>query len=181
MLRQVFAESFATRNVATVQLLGLCPLLAVSYSLENAIGLASASTFVLLASSLTISLFRKLIPKNIRLPCFVLIVATLTTVVVMLAQAYAWDLYIQVALFMQIIVTNCMILGHIENVAARQSVLVSMINASGTALGFSAALIVFGSVRQLLSEVMPLAAHPIGAFLIAGSLLALVNLYTKKD
>lgn len=175
MYRVALIDGLWRRNVASVQLLGLCPLLAVSYNLRNALGLSLASSFVLIGSSLAISSIRKLIPNNIRLPCFVLVVATLTTVTTMYMQAFAYDLYVQIALFVQIIVTNCMILGHIESVASKTPLGESLVTAIGTAIGFSCALILLGGIRQALEPIMPLATHPAGAFLIAGLTLAGLN------
>ena len=175
MLKDVFLDGIWRRNVASVQLLGLCPLLAVSYSVSNAIGLAIASSFVLVFSSISVSSIRKYIPSNIRLPCFVLVIATLTTVVMLFMQAFTWDLYMRVALFIQIIVTNCMILGQIESVASKQNLYTSFTSAVATALGFSLALLLLGGIRQGLGEFSTLAIGPVGAFLVAGITLAILN------
>ncbi len=175
MLKDALIDGIWRKNPATVQLLGLCPLLAVSYNVRNALGLAAASSFVLIGSSLTISSIRKVIPDNIRLPCFVLVIATLTTLATMFMEALAFSIYTQVALFVQIIVTNCMILGHIESVAFKQPVGTSLANAVGTAVGFSAALVALGTIRQTLSPVVPLIQQPVGAFLITGLCLASLN------
>ena len=180
MYRDALIDGLWRRNVASVQLLGLCPLLAVSYNLRNAIGLSVSSSFVLIGSSLAISSIRRLIPNNVRLPCFVLVIATLTTVATMYMQAFAFDLYVQIALFVQIIVTNCMILGHIESVASKTSVGESLVTAICTALGFSSALILLGGIRQALEPIMPLATHPAGAFLVAGLTLAGLNFVSEK-
>ena len=103
-----FKRGVLENNPAWAQLLGLCPLLAVSNSVVNALGLAIASGFVLLGSNLTISLLRHRIPDVARLPCFVLIIATFTTITVMILEAFAFALYLRIAVFVQIIVTNCM-------------------------------------------------------------------------
>ena len=181
MLAKKLVDGLWTRNVATTQLLGLCPLLAVSYNLKNALGLAIASTFVLVASSCLISLLRTGIPENIRLPCFVLIIATFTTIAHTVMQAYAWDVYQQIALFVQIIVTNCMILSHVESVASKQSVITSVVTATGTALGFSLVLLVLGGVRQLLGLLTPLATQPVGSFFVIGLALAAVNFLHERS
>lgn len=175
MLRDVFLDGVWRRNVATVQLLGLCPLLGVSYNLKNAVGLSIASAFVLIISSLSVSVMRKLIPYEVRLPCFVMIIATLTTVVAMFMEAYLWDLYAQIALFVQIIVTNCMILGRVEATAYRHGIARTFIDAVAVALGFALALIVLGASREGMAHLIPLAQHPVGAFLAAGLLLAAVQ------
>ncbi len=196
-----FTSAAVERNPAWIQLLGLCPLLAVSNSLVNAIGLALASGFVMLGSGLTISLLRACIPHAARLPCFVLVIATFTTMSVLLLEAWAFDLYLRVALFIQIIVSNCMILGRIEAFASRQPPGRTAIDALGTACGFAIALAVLGGVRELLGngtlfagmaqlfgpgaagwavEVAPnggllVALLPPGAFLVAGLLLGIAN------
>jgi len=185
-------------NPAWAQLLGLCPLLAVSSTLTNALGLACASAFVVIGSNTLISILRGVIPQFARLPCFVLIIATFTTLTTMFLEAYAFDLYAKIALFVQIIVTNCMILGRAEAYASRQPVGAALLDAIGTAFGFAIALIVLGSVRELLAfgsllrdapllfgeqaagwvmhqgeiTLLPLAALPPGAFVVAGLLLA---------
>ena len=196
-----FATAAIERNPAWGQLLGLCPLLAVSNSLVNALGLALASGFVMLGSSLAISVLRRLIPHAARLPCFVLVIATFTTMSVLLLEAYAFDLYLRVALFIQIIVSNCMILGRIEAFASRRPPGQAALDALGTACGFAIALIVLGGVREVLGsgtlfagmaqlfgpgadgwtiELVPnggllVVLLPPGAFIVAGLLLGLVN------
>ena len=171
----LFREAAWQRNPAWVQLLGLCPLLAVTTTLENAAGLAVASTVVVVGSTVTVSAIRAVIPDDVRLPCFMVVIATFTTLVTMLMEAFAFDLYLRVALFVQIIVTNCMILGRIEQFASRQPVGRTLIDALGTAAGFAVALLALGAARELAAMGMPLAALPPGAFLGAGLLLATVR------
>ncbi|MEC7076779.1 MAG: electron transport complex subunit RsxE [Pseudomonadota bacterium] len=196
-----FSRGVLVNNPAWAQLLGLCPLLAVSDSVVNALGLALASGFVLLGSNLMISTLRHRIPDVARLPCFVLIIATFTTLTVMLLEAFAFELYLRIALFIQIIVTNCMILGRAESFASRQPVGAAVLDALGTAVGFAIALLTLGAVREVLgygtllrdmdllfgelavhwivhiatSGPLPLALFPPGAFLLAGLLFALVQ------
>ncbi len=177
-------------NPAWVQLLGLCPLLAVSNSLANALALAFASALVLIGSNTLISATRRIIPDYARLPVFVLVIATFTTCATLIMQAFAYELYLQVALFVQIIVTNCMILARAESFASRNRLWPSLLDAIGTALGFAIALVVLGAVREVLGSgslgagvfsrdglvladtPMLIAALPPGAFIIAGLLLA---------
>ena len=173
-LRRVFAAA-VRRNPAWTQLLGLCPLLAVSNTVANALGLAIASAVVLTGSATLISLVRKLIPTDVRLPCFVLVIATFTTLVNLAMEAYAFELHQRIALFVQIIVTNCMILAHIEQVAAKESFGRTLLDALGTSAGFACAILALGAVRQVVALGFPLAALPPGAFVIAGLLLALGN------
>ena len=187
-----------TRNPAWFQLLGLCPLLAVSNSVINALGLAFASLFVVTGSNLLISSLRHWIPEFARLPVFVMVIATFTTLTSLALEAYAYDLYLKIALFVQIIVTNCMILGRAEAFASRQPVSRSLLDAIGTGLGFAIALVTLGAVRELLGsgtilsdmhllfgpsasdwaisinvKALPLATYAPGAFIIAGLLIAL--------
>lgn len=195
-----FRRAAIENNPAWIQLLGLCPLLAVSNSVANATGLALASAFVVIGSNTSISLLRRIIPDAARLPCFVLIIATFTTLTVMALEAYAFDLYSRIALFVQIIVTNCMILGRAEVFASRQTVGRALADALGTAAGFALALLALGAVREVLGrgtlmadmEVLfgpaaaslevtlfapplALALLPPGAFIIAGLMFALVQ------
>ena len=188
------------KNPAWVQLLGLCPLLAVSNTVANGLGLALASGLVLVGSNTLISLLRHSIPTYVRLPTFVLIIASFTTLAVMLMEAFAYDLYVRIALFVQISVTNCMILGRAEAFASRQPVSKALADALGTAAGFAVALLGLGAARELLAsgglfrgmdqlfgavatswhldtgwDGILLAALPPGAFLLAGLLLALMN------
>lgn len=198
---RIFSTAILSRNPAWIQLLGLCPLLAVSSTTVNALGLAAASAFVVIGSNVCISGLRRAIPAEVRLPCFVLIIATFTTVTSMLLEALAYALYLKIALFVQIIVTNCMILGRAEAFAAKQSVGRTLADASGTAIGFALALVILGIVREALahgtilrdaellfgasasswqinlasSGPLPLAGYAPGAFLVAGLLFALVN------
>ena len=201
-----FNDAVLRRNPAWAQLLGLCPLLAVSSTVANALGLALASTFVVVGSNVSISLLRKQIPEFARLSCFVLLIATFTTVTVMFLEAYAFDIYTKIALFVQIIVTNCMILGRAEAFASRQPVGAAFLDALGTGLGFAIALLALGSVREILGygtlfadldlllgpaaasllivvsddEPLRLAQFAPGAFLLAGLMFASVNALRSK-
>lgn len=198
---RTFSDGVLKRNPAWIQLLGLCPLLAVSTTVVNALGLALASAFVVVGSNVCISLLRKFVLQNARLAVFVLVIASFTTIATLLLEAYAFALYMKIALFVQIIVTNCMILGRAESFASRQSVGKTFLDALGTAVGFSIALIGLGSIREILSQgtllagadllfgstakgwtitltdggLWPLAGFAPGAFIVAGLLFALVK------
>jgi len=203
----LFRAGVATRNPAWVQLLGLCPLLAVSTSVVNALALALASGAVLLGANLSVSLLRRWIPDFARLPAFVLVIATFTTCAVLLLEAYAFELYLRIALFVQIIVTNCMILGRVEAFASRNGPGRAALDALGTGAGFAAALLVMGAVREVLGHgtlfagmdllfgpaaapwqlsLTPeptgllLALLPPGAFILAGLLLGLGRALTTE-
>ena len=174
-ITEVITNGVFRENVAYVQLLGLCPLLAVSNTVANAIGLAAASSFVLIMSSLLVSIFRRFIVANYRLPTFVLIVGSMTSVVTLLMEAFTFPLYARVALFVQIIVTNCMILGRIETISSKSNVTTSLVDAIATSLGFALALITLGGIREILGYFVPLASLPAGSFIVAGILLASGN------
>ena len=196
-----FSRATLANNPAWAQLLGLCPLLAVSNTVANATGLALASAFVVIGANTSISLLRRIIPDEAGLPCFVLVIATFTTLTVMVLEAYAFDLYSRIALFVQIIVTNCMILGRAEVFASRQPVGRALMDALGTAVGFAIALLALGAVREVLGQgtlmadmdllfgpaaaaltievfstpPLALAVLPPGAFIIAAIMFALVQ------
>lgn len=176
----VFAAAAIRRNPAWAQLLGLCPLLAVSNTVANAAGLAAASAVVLVGAAGLVAAIRGFIPKDVRLPCFMLVIATFTTLVNLAMEAYAFALHQRIALFVQIIVTNCMILGHVERVASKERVGRALLDAIGTAAGFAAAILALGAIRQFVALGFPLAAMPAGAFVIAGLLLALTRLRTAR-
>lgn len=196
-----FRGALFERNPAWSQMLGLCPLLAVSTSIVNAVALSLASTFVLLGANVSIATIRRWIPVHARLPCFVLVIATFTTCAVLIMQAWAFELYLRVALFVQIIVTNCMILGRVEAFASKRPAGAAALDALGTAAGFALALLAMGAARELIARgtllhgmelLLPgaggwsislfddrqgllLAALPPGAFIVAGLLLGAGN------
>lgn len=170
-----FAEAAVVRNPVWGQLLGLCPLLAVSNTVANAAGLAIASAAVFIGSAVSVCLLRKLIPADVRLPCFVLVVAVFTTLANLAMEAYAFAAHQRIALFVQIIVTNCMILARVEQVAWKEGLATTLADALGASAGFAAAILALGAARELIAVGFPLAAQPAGAFIIAGLLLALAR------
>jgi len=136
-------------NPALVQLLGLCPLLAVTSSVANGLGLGLATTLVLLGSNLLVSASRRWVPDAVRIPLFVLIIATFVTVVEMLMRAWLFDLYRVLGIFVPLIVTNCAIIGRAEAFAARNSPARALADAAAMGLGFTAGLTVLGAMREL--------------------------------
>ncbi len=139
-------------NQALVALLGLCPLLAVTNNIVNAIGLGVATTFVLIASNVTISLFRNQISKEVRIPVFVLLIASFVTIVELLMQSYFYDLYLILGIFVPLIVTNCAILGRAEAYASKNTWGKSLIDGLMMGIGFSLVLIVLGAMRELIGS-----------------------------
>ena len=148
--RQVLADGLWRNNTGLVQLLGLCPLLATSNSIINALGLGLATTAVLIASNGTISAIRHIVPKEIRLPVFVLVIAAFVTVVDLLMHAYLYDLWKVLGIFVPLIVTNCVIIGRAEAFASRQNVSLSITDGLAMGLGFTAVLVVLGGMRELV-------------------------------
>lgn len=137
-------------NPALVQLLGLCPLLAVTNSVVNALGLGVATLIVLTGSNLTISLFRNLVPEAVRLPIFVMIIAALVTAIELLMQALTYDLYLILGIFIPLIVTNCIIMGRADAFASRNPVRESLIDGLSMSVGFLVVLVLLGAIRELV-------------------------------
>lgn len=172
-LKSIWAQGLWTQNPGLVQLLGLCPLLAVSNTFENALGLGLATLFVLVLSNASISLIRTWVPDPIRLPVFVLVIAALTTCAELLVQALHYPLYQSLGIFLPLIVTNCLILGRAEALARREGLLVSTLDGLAQGLGFLLVLVVLGVMREALTDTLILAALPPGAFIALGLLVAL--------
>jgi len=174
--------------------LGLCPVLAVTTSVENAIGMAAGTAFVLIFSNMFISAMRKQIPPSVRLPIFLIVIATFVTMVDMLMAAYAPPLHRSLGIFIPLIVVNCIIIGRAEAYANRNNVFYSIIDALGESTGFLLVLVLIGGIRELLGtgaivlfgntlievpiEPATYMVLPPGAFLTIGVLMAIVN-YSK--
>jgi electron transport complex protein RnfE len=137
-------------NPALVQLLGLCPLLAVTNSVVNALGLGIATLIVLTGSNLAISLFRNLVPESVRLPIFVMIIAALVTAIELLMQALTYDLYLILGIFIPLIVTNCIIMGRADAFASRNPVRESLVDGLSMSIGFLIVLVLLGALRELV-------------------------------
>ena len=149
---EIGADGLWRNNPALVQLLGLCPLLAVTGTVVNALGLGLATIGVLVGSNLTVSAIRRFVPESVRLPTFVMVIASYTTVVTLLMQAWAFELYTAMALFVQIILTNCAILGRADAFAARHPVLPSVFDGLMMGLGFTLVLVTLGALREVLGQ-----------------------------
>ena len=199
-------EGLWKNNPALVQLLGLCPLLAVSNSIVNALGLGLATVLVLIGSNLVISLFRNYFIDAIRLPAFVMIIATFTTCAELLMQAFTFELYQALGIFIPLIVTNCTILGRADAFASKNPVIPSLLDGLMMGLGFTLVLVILGALRELFGTgqlfanmnllfpfadnwtvvVFPdyrdflLAILPPGAFIFMGLLIALKNYIDKR-
>lgn len=148
--RQIITDGLWAKNAVTVQLLGLCPMLAVSGSVVNGLGMGLATAVVLALSNATVSLARSQVPDEIRLPIFVMIIASATTCIEFVMQAYAFEMYQVLGIFIPLITTNCNVLGRAEAFAAKNPVLPSMVDGFMMGLGFLAVLVLLGAMRELL-------------------------------
>ncbi len=147
-----FLDGLWKENPVFVMLLGMCPVLAVTNSTMNAIAMGVATTFVLLCSSLLVSLLRSVIPKQVRIASYIVIIATFVTIVDYLIQAISLELYNALGAFIQLIVVNCMILGRAESYASKNKPVKAIVNALGQGGGFTIALLCLGTVREVLGN-----------------------------
>ena len=179
--------------------LGLCPVLAVTKSVENGIGMGVATTFVLVFANLLISLLRNVIPSKVRIACYIVIIATFVTIVELVMQAYTYELFLKLGIFIPLIVVNCIVLGRAEAFASKNGPALSVADGLGIGIGFTLSLAALGAVREILGagtitiwggnpvfEMGP-AFHPFafmveapGAFVALGLMLAIMNLIGSK-
>lgn len=189
-----FTNGIIKDNPIFVQLLGMCPTLAVTTSAENGMGMGLATTAVLVLANIVISLIRSFVPTKIRIPIFIVVIASFVTIVGLLMEAYVPALFESLGLFIPLIVVNCIILARAEAFAFKNGVLDSTLDGLGMGLGFTLALTILGAVRELFGngtifDVSLLGASyrpalimilPPGAFLTLGLLLALYNVVKAK-
>ncbi|MGI2130207.1 electron transport complex subunit E [Shewanella baltica] len=205
--REIAWQGLWKNNPGLVQLLGLCPLLAVTATITNALGLGLATMLVLIGSNILVSLVRDYVPKEIRIPVFVMIIAALVTTVQLLINAYAYGLYLSLGIFLPLIVTNCIIIGRAEAFASRNNAFSAAFDGLMMGLGFTLVLTVLGATREILGQgtlfdgadqllgpwaksltinlwqvdtPFLLAMLPPGAFIVMGLLIALKNVIDKK-
>ncbi|HGN2345965.1 TPA: electron transport complex subunit E [Proteus mirabilis] len=152
MIKELFSQGLWKNNSALVQLLGLCPLLAVSSTATNALGLGLATTFVLVCTNVAVSSLRRWVPSEIRIPIYVMIIASVVSAVQLLINAYAYGLYQSLGIFIPLIVTNCIVIGRAEAFAAKNEVFPSAIDGFAMGLGATAALFVLGAMREILGN-----------------------------
>ncbi len=188
LLRGILAE-----NPVLVLILGTCPTLAVSTSVIAALGMGLAATAVLICSNAAVSALRKVIPEQVRIPCYIVLIAGFVSIVSMLLEAYAYDLFRSLGVYLSLIVVNCIILGRAELFASKNTVGDSILDAVGMGLGFTAALFCMACIREVLGAgtfcglpVPWLSKHPIsimtmapGGFITYAFLIAAVNKLTK--
>ncbi len=176
-------------NPIFVMMLGMCPTLGVTTSAINGIGMGIATLFVLIFSNIAISLIKNIIPDMVRIPCFIVIIASFVTVIDLLMQAYLPSLHQALGIYIPLIVVNCIILGRAEAFASKNNVFQSFLDALGMGIGFTMALTILGSVRELLGngslfdyrllpdsiDPMLMFIMPPGAFLALGGIIIVVN------
>ena len=187
--RGIFKE-----NPTFVLFLGLCPTLGVTTSAVNGIAMGLATLFVLILSNVIISMIKNLIPSKIRIPAYIMVIATLVTVLELSMKAYFPSLYEVLGIFIPLIVVNCIILGRAESYASKNSILNSMFDGIGNGLGFTLSLTVIGSIREIIGsgklfglsmvdklfDPAMIFIIPPGAFITIGVLVAIINKYKQK-
>jgi len=178
--------------------LGLCPVLAVTKTVENGIGMGMATTFVLVCSNILVSSLRKVIPPKVRIACFIIIIATFVTVVELVMQAFTYPLFLKLGIFIPLIVVNCIVLGRAEAFASKNGIIASLADGLGIGLGFTLALGALGAVRELFGTgILTIWEKPIqifgpsfqpftfmieapGAFICLGLMLCVMNMVGSK-
>lgn len=153
-LSNVLSNGLIKENPVLFQLIGMCPTLAVTTSVVNGIGMGIAVVFVLTSSNFLISLLRKVIPETVRIPCFIIIIASFVTIIDLSMRAYTPDLSKSLGLFIPLIVVNCIILARAEAFASKNSLIPSLVDGVGMGLGFTLALTSLGAIRELLGTGM---------------------------
>ncbi|WP_372883157.1 electron transport complex subunit E [Psychromonas sp.] len=207
MYRELIWQGLWKNNPGIVQLLGLCPLLAVSNTVTNALGLGLATVFVLIASNSLVSLIRHHVPQAIRIPIFVMIIASLVSCIQLLMNAFTYELYLSLGIFIPLIVTNCIIIGRAEAFASKNSLKHSAFDGLMMGMGFTIVLLLLGASREILAQGtifsgietllgdwakiftttlyhtdsgFLLAALPPGAFMVMGLIIAIKNVIDRR-
>jgi len=188
-----FSKGFIKENPVFVLVLGMCPTLGVTSSAINGLGMGLATAFVLMMSNMVISLVKDVIPDKVRIPSFIVIIAAFVTVVQLIMQAYVPALYKSLGLFIPLIVVNCIVLGRAEAFASKNNIISSAIDGIGIGLGFSFALVLLGSIREILGsgKLFNFTIYPEnyvtlvfvlapGAFIVLGYLIALISRIKKS-
>ncbi len=183
-----FTKGLIKENPNLVGLLGMCPTLAVTTQAKNGLGMGLATTFVLVCSNLIISLLKKAIPKAVKLPCYIVIIAGFVTLVEFILHGYVPDLYDSLGTFLSLITVNCIILGRAEMFACKNKVIPSICDGLGMGLGFTLSLFMMGSVREIIGagqwmgitisdKIQPMTVFimPAGGFFVLGCIIAAVN------
>ena len=187
-----FSKGFFKENAVFVLILGLCPTLGVTTSAINGLGMGLATTFVLLMSNIAVSSIKNIIPDKVRIPSFIVIIASFVTIVELVMQAFLPDLFEALGIFIPLIVVNCIVLGRAEAFASKNNLITSALDGLGMGLGFSMALTILGAVREILGSgsifglkflpgdgIIVFVLAP-GAFLALGYLIVIINRINRK-
>ncbi len=191
---QIFKNGIIKENAILVQQVGMCATLAITTSLLNGLGMGIAVIAVLTGSNIVISLLRKYIPDEVRIPAFIIVIAAFTTVIDILMHAYTFELYKALGVFIPLIVVNCLILARAEAFASKNSVTNSIVDGLGMGIGFTLALSILSAIREVLGngtilgirilpeayEPMMMAIQPPGAFILLGLLIGFVNYLSRR-
>lgn len=191
---QIFKNGIGKENPIFAQQVGMCATLAITTSLMNGFGMGVAVIAVLTGSNIVISLLRKFIPDEVRIPAFVIIIAAFTTIIDLLMHAYTFQLYQALGVFIPLIVVNCIILARAESFAFKNGVVDSIFDALGMGVGFTIALVILSSIREILGngtlagikilpeayEPMMIMVQPPGSFIALGLLIGLVNYLSRR-
>ncbi len=198
-LSEIFSNGLFSQNPTFVQFLGMCPTLAVTKSVESALGMGAGVVFVLVMSNLFISLIRNFVPREVRIPIYIVVIASLVTILEMFMWAYMRPIAMQLGTFLSLIVVNCLILGRAEAFASKNGPVKSMVDGFGMALGFTGGIALIAFFRELLGagsitiwgdlafQLIPqnyqisILVAPAGAFLVFGILVAQINKLKFKN
>lgn len=184
-----FTKGLVKENPTLVTLLGMCPTLAITTMASNAIGMGAAATFVLICSNVAISLLKKVIPKQVRLPSYIVVIAGFVTLISLILQAFVPAVYDALGIYLPLITVNCIILGRAEMFASKNNVAASALDGAGMGIGFTLALLAVGSIREIFGsgtwfgltiypdfvQPMTIFVLPAGGFFVLGCVIALVN------
>lgn len=193
-LSKIFKDGIIKDNPIFVQLIGMCSVLAVTTSARNGLAMGLAVTAVLVGSNIVVSILRKAIPDKIRIPAFIVVIATFVTIVEMFMEAYTQDLYNELGIFIPLIVVNCIILARAEAFASKNSVLESTVDGLGMGVGYTMALLILSSLREIIGagsffdkmlfgvnfQPALIFIMPPGAFILLGILIAIFNAIRNK-
>lgn len=192
---QNFTKGFFKENPIFILLLGMCPMLGVTSSAINGLGMGLATTFVLIMSNIVVALIKSFIPDKVRIPSFIVIIASFVTIVDLVMAGYLPALHEQLGLFIPLIVVNCLVLGRAEAFASKNNLLSSLIDGAGMGLGFAMALTMLGGIREILgsgsifdikfvaedASTFLLFVMPPGAFIALAYLIAFINRLNKTE
>lgn len=192
-MKKIFFDGMLKNNPVMIQLVGLCSVLAITTSVVNALGMGAAVIFVLLGSNIVVSLLRNFIPDKVRIPAYIVIIATFVTLVKMILEAYLPAINDALGIFIPLIVVNCIILARAESFASKNSIIPSIVDALGQGLGYTIVVIVIAAIRELFGagtlmglRIIPedytvgIFSRAPGAFIVLGILIGLVNIMLAK-